>query len=111
LFDPDFPLRPASWDIVFCRNLLIYFDRPTQARAVGLLAGLLAKDGVLFVGPSETALLIEQGFESARIPLAFAFRNPPTAAPFAQAPAPARPPAALRSPIRRAFGAALEALM
>jgi chemotaxis protein methyltransferase WspC len=63
------------YDVIFCRNLLIYFDRPTQDRAVAVLQRLLASNGTLFVAPSETGLLLSHDFVSAKIPLAFAFRK------------------------------------
>ena len=63
------------YDAIFCRNLLIYFDRPTQARALQKLEGLLAPSGLLFVGPAEQPLALEQGFVSANIPMAFACRK------------------------------------
>ena len=68
---------PAAhvYDVIFCRNVLIYFDRHGQRLAVRLLARLLTPSGILFVGPSESALLLDEGFMSARVPLAFAFRN------------------------------------
>ncbi|MET0427591.1 MAG: CheR family methyltransferase, partial [Microvirga sp.] len=73
-----FELGPAddgAYDVVFCRNVLIYFDLADQKRAVGVLRRLMAPAGLLFVGHSETSLLIDEGFTSARIPLAFAFRK------------------------------------
>lgn len=75
LFDLSGPCGAQTFDAVFCRNVLIYFDRPAQVRAVEILSRLLANTGVLFVGPSETALLQDQGFESAKLPLVFAFRK------------------------------------
>jgi chemotaxis protein methyltransferase WspC len=63
------------YDVIFCRNLLIYFDRPTQDRAVVVLQRLLTSSGTLFVAPSETGLLLCHDFVSAKIPLAFAFRK------------------------------------
>lgn len=63
------------YDIVFCRNVLIYFDRPMQRRAVEILTALMTVDGVMFVGPAESALLTESGLVSARMPHAFAFRR------------------------------------
>src|SRR6266436_4011826 len=65
-----------GYDVIFCRNVLIYFDRVTQRRAIEVLGRLLTASGLLFVGPSETGLLLDQGFVSAGIPLAFAFRQP-----------------------------------
>ena len=63
------------YDVVFCRNVLIYFDRPLQRKAVGILQSLMTADGVMFVGPAESALLTESGLTSARMPHAFAFRR------------------------------------
>jgi chemotaxis protein methyltransferase CheR len=41
-------------DGVFCRNVIIYFDRPTQERILGKLASYLKPGGYMFVGHSET---------------------------------------------------------
>ncbi|BCP55750.1 methyltransferase [Kaistia sp. 32K] len=73
LFDLDAEREGGRFDIVFCRNLLIYFDRPTQDRALDKLRSVLAPDGLLLVGPAESALPIACGFASARLPMAFAF--------------------------------------
>jgi chemotaxis protein methyltransferase WspC len=64
-----------GYDAIFCRNVLIYFDRVTQCRAIEVLGRLLTRSGLLFVGPSETGLLLDHGFVPAGIPLAFAFRQ------------------------------------
>jgi len=66
---------PENYDVIFCRNLLIYFDRPTQDLAVKKLWRLLKPNGLAFVGPSETALLTSHHFISLKAPLAFAFRK------------------------------------
>jgi chemotaxis protein methyltransferase WspC len=71
----DFLPGLELYDVIFCRNLLIYFDRPTQDRAVTVLERLLTSNGTLFVAPSETGLLLGHDFVSAKIPLAFAFRK------------------------------------
>jgi chemotaxis protein methyltransferase WspC len=70
-----------GYDVIFCRNVLIYFDRVTQGRALDVLGRLLAPSGLLFVGPSETGLLLDHGFVSTGMPLAFAFRQPGSSAP------------------------------
>ncbi|MDE1180580.1 CheR family methyltransferase [Paraburkholderia sp.] len=63
------------YDFVFCRNLLIYFDRATQHTALRALDNVLDERGTLFVGPAETGLLMRYGMQSAKIPLAFAFHR------------------------------------
>jgi chemotaxis protein methyltransferase WspC len=94
LFDAAL-FNAEPYDFVFCRNVLIYFDRATQDRAAGVLDRLLAPDGALFVGPSETGLLSRHGMTPVKIPLAFAFRR---AAPMAVPPAPVVAPARILSP-------------
>ena len=63
------------FDFVFCRNVLIYFDRPMQRTAVRVLDDLLAPGATLFVGPAETGLMMREGMTSAKLALAFAFRR------------------------------------
>ncbi|WLE63531.1 MCP methyltransferase [Burkholderia plantarii] len=63
------------YDFIFCRNVLIYFDRGAQERVLRTLDALLADDGLLFVGPAETGVVMRHGMSSVRIPLAFGFRR------------------------------------
>jgi chemotaxis protein methyltransferase WspC len=80
------------YDVVFCRNLLIYFDRETQDQAVSVLDRLLMPKGILFAGSSESGVFVNHSFSSAKLPMAFAFRKGrPVAAP--------KPPATI-TPIR-----------
>ena len=74
LLAADF-LSGETYDMVFCRNLLIYFDIDTQNRAVAVLKRLLAPQGMLFVGHSEASLMLGHDLASAKIPMAFAFRK------------------------------------
>jgi chemotaxis protein methyltransferase WspC len=93
IVDPGFLLGTDPYDVIFCRNLLIYFDTHVQNRTLGLLRGLLAPEGALFVGHSEAGLMAANGFASAKIPMAFAFHKalPQPAKPRAE-PAKPRPP-------------------
>jgi chemotaxis protein methyltransferase WspC len=75
LFARDFLPGAERYDAIFCRNVLIYFDRETQDCAVAVLERLLAANGIVFVGPSETSLLLSHGFEAIKAPLAFAFQR------------------------------------
>jgi len=51
--DADYGLEEKA-DGIFCRNVIIYFDRPTQERILGKLTHYLKPGGYLFVGHSET---------------------------------------------------------
>jgi chemotaxis protein methyltransferase WspC len=63
------------FEVIFCRNLLIYFDRAGQEQAVSALRRSLTPKGALFVGPSEPSLLLGLDFVSAKVPRAFAFHR------------------------------------
>lgn len=90
---------PASYHVIFCRNLLIYFDRATQDRAVAQITRLLKPGGLLFVGPSETGILLNHGFAPAGGPMAFGLRKADPA-PRPGAPRQAPPPM-IAGPSRR----------
>ena len=79
-FDPGV----ATYDVIFCRNVLIYFDAPTQASVLRRLASLLAPGGLLFVGPAEAFLAASNGYKSLNEPMSFAFIK--EIAPIAEAP-------------------------
>ncbi|MBE9607360.1 protein-glutamate O-methyltransferase [Acetobacteraceae bacterium H6797] len=46
----------GRFDVIFCRNVLIYFDTPTKAQVLGAMASMLTPDGVLYLGGAETVL-------------------------------------------------------
>jgi chemotaxis protein methyltransferase CheR len=70
--DRDFGLTEAP-EIIFCRNVIIYFDRPTQVRLLEKLTRQLAPGGYFFAGHSESL----QGMDLPLVPVAPAvYRKP-----------------------------------
>ncbi|HOP28566.1 MAG TPA: CheR family methyltransferase [Spirochaetota bacterium] len=53
LMDKSYPFR-ENFDIIFCRNALIYFDRENQKEIIRKLTSHLSRNGYLFIGHSET---------------------------------------------------------
>ena len=51
----------GRFDVVFCRNVLIYFDQPTKARALTAIGRQLAADGVIYLGSADTVLGLNSG--------------------------------------------------
>jgi len=59
----DDPTRFGTFDIIFCRNVLIYFDKETKAAVLNRISKVLAPDGVLFLGAAETILGLNTVFK------------------------------------------------
>jgi chemotaxis protein methyltransferase WspC len=102
LIDPGLLADRPPYDVVFCRNLLIYLDRDARERAVAALDRLLAPSGLVFIGHAETLSFPSSPFVMADESGSFAYRR---ASPDATAatlrrressrpkPPPSRPPA------------------
>lgn len=73
LMAPGFFNDVEPYDVVFCRNLLIYFDRDTQAQALKVLERLLQPNGLLFLGHAEAGVLAGQQFSPLDHARSFAF--------------------------------------
>ena len=81
LLDPALLAGEPPFDYVFCRNLLIYIDQPTQKQVFEVLKRLTHDDGVLFIGPAEGSLLGRLGMRSIGIAQSFAFSRQGAAEP------------------------------
>lgn len=63
LLDPGWPVQ-GPLDAIFCRNVMIYFDKPTQYAILKRFVPLLRKDGALFAGHSESFMHASDLFRS-----------------------------------------------
>ncbi|QRM21090.1 chemotaxis protein CheR [Dechloromonas sp. TW-R-39-2] len=63
LLEPNWPVR-GPLDIIFCRNVMIYFDKPTQYKILARFAPMMQPDGLMFAGHSESFLHAADLFKS-----------------------------------------------
>ena len=70
----DWPLV-AGFDVVFLRNVLIYFDIEVKRQILGKIRRLLRPGGLLFLGSAETTLGIDDNFERVVLDRATCYRN------------------------------------
>lgn len=77
LLDAAFLIDQPAYDVVFCRNLLIYLTRPARERVVAVLKRLLAPNGLLFVGHAEMSSILDAHFVPDADRSSFAYRPAP----------------------------------
>lgn len=71
----DVSAAAGTYHVIFCRNLLIYFDEPTVEKAIRQLHTLLADDGLLLAGYAELPWFCRYGFAASREDGAFVLRK------------------------------------
>ena len=67
----------SVYQVIFCRNVLIYFTEAARRRTLANLRKILAPDGLLFLGPSDLPLACREGFAPCEWPMSFAVRKGP----------------------------------
>ncbi|MBI4863189.1 MAG: protein-glutamate O-methyltransferase CheR, partial [Candidatus Riflebacteria bacterium] len=72
LLDPGFAAGSGPYDIVFCRNLIIYQTDDARKSILRTLYGLTAPRGLLFVGHAELTSIMTERWTAVRQPCAFA---------------------------------------
>lgn len=75
LLDGDGLASLGPFDVVLCRNVTIYFDDRSKARTIDNLTRLLAEDGLLFLGHSESLYGIATDLEVVRVGDAIGYRK------------------------------------
>jgi len=73
--DPCIHEKMQRVDIIFCRNVIIYFDSQTTQRVIENFYNCLAQDGYLFLGHTETLLQITNKFERVEFPQTFIYKK------------------------------------
>ncbi|MGQ4647056.1 CheR family methyltransferase [Lyngbya aestuarii] len=75
LLEPQLPLLQKPYNVIFCRNLLIYLEQSAREKVVRMLDNLLVDNGRLFVGSSEAIPISSAKFVAVKYPLAFVFQK------------------------------------
>ncbi len=73
--DPFIHEKMQNADIIFCRNVMIYFDSQTTQRVIENFHNCLARDGYLFLGHAETLWQITNQFERVEFPQTFIYKK------------------------------------
>jgi chemotaxis protein methyltransferase WspC len=75
VLDPQLLSTHVPYDVIFCRNVLIYLDAPSRRRVLTTLHRLLGPAGILFVGHAERLAIDDPGFEPFGANSGFALRH------------------------------------
>ncbi|MFW6358373.1 MAG: CheR family methyltransferase [Chroococcales cyanobacterium] len=77
ILNPSFYGNRTSYHVIFCRNLMIYFDPSARQKTIDVLNKLLLENGLLFLGHSETRQAFSQNYIPISYPRTFGFRKLP----------------------------------
>ncbi len=75
ILDLDSFRKPAPYDVIFCRNVLIYFSEAAFQHAIANFARALRRGGLLFLGHSESLIGRSDRFETVRLERCIAYRK------------------------------------
>ncbi|MEM6258755.1 MAG: protein-glutamate O-methyltransferase CheR [Planctomycetota bacterium] len=67
--------RFGTFDMIMCRNVMIYFDDEMKTKVIDIFHNQLADDGTLYIGHSESLRNLKTGFVQLELPSAFAYRK------------------------------------
>jgi len=67
--------RFGTFDLIMCRNVMIYFDDEMKTNVIKMFHNQLADDGTLYIGHSETLRNLDTGFVQLELPQAFAYQK------------------------------------
>jgi chemotaxis protein methyltransferase CheR len=73
--DPFMTETMQNIDIIFCRNVIIYFDAQTTQQVIENFYNCLAEDGYLFLGHTETLWQVNNKFERVEFPQTFIYKK------------------------------------
>ena len=96
--DPLVLFQDSPYDVIFCRNVLIYFDKPSRERTLRNLDRLLNPNGLLFVGHAEANSAVGRLFAAKNWPGAFAYGKLPVSPKASRPPLRPKKVAVKRSP-------------
>jgi chemotaxis protein methyltransferase CheR len=71
----DLSIRVAKYDVIFCRNVMMYFDREFRKELIGFFHRSLADGGYLFLGTSESLNGMPKLFQMEKLGKAIAYRK------------------------------------
>lgn len=75
IMDPAAFIGPGYYDVIFCRNVMIYFSEPAVRRAIDNFANALRPGGLLFLGHSESIIGMSPRLKTVRLGNCIAYRR------------------------------------